>query len=259
MDAYRKGGFNGIGYVLTDDDGLVGADLDHCRDPETGTIEPWALRIVEHLDSYTEITPSGTGLRIFIHGKLPSGGRKRGNVEMYDSGRYLTVTGWHLEGTPDDIKDRQAKIEAVHAEVFGPHTDSNKAAATPLEVGASTNDQELIAKAMGAANGGKFASLWRGDVSGYPSRSEADLALASLLAFWTGGDEARMDRIYRQSELFREKWDERHGSQTYGEMTIAKALERTEFYRGTVAYYPEAPPGVNSNGTRLDSAPNIRP
>ena len=100
VSAYYKGGFDGIGFVVTKETSIVGVDLDHCRDLETGDIEPWALRIVKILNSYTEITPSGTGLRIFIRGKLPPEGRKRGNIEMYDNGRFLTVTGWHLGGQP---------------------------------------------------------------------------------------------------------------------------------------------------------------
>ena len=95
--AYQRGGFSGIGFVVTLEAGIVGVDLDHCRNPETGVIEPWAQLLVDRLGSYSEITPSRTGLRIFVYGHLPSHGRKKGNVEMYDSGRFLTVTGWRLE------------------------------------------------------------------------------------------------------------------------------------------------------------------
>jgi len=71
-------GYDGIGFVLTDRDPFADAHLDHCRDEETGIIEPWAHKIVETLSSYTEITPSGTGLCVFVRGTLPPGGRKRG-------------------------------------------------------------------------------------------------------------------------------------------------------------------------------------
>jgi putative DNA primase/helicase len=89
---------DGIGYVLTPADGLVGIDLDHCRDRETGAIEPWALDIVQRVDSYTEVSPSGRGLRIFTRGVLPPGRRRKDHVEMYDSGRYLTLTGHRISG-----------------------------------------------------------------------------------------------------------------------------------------------------------------
>ena len=89
---------DGVGYVLTAADGLVGIDLDHCRDRESGAVEPWALAIVTRIDSYTEISPSGTGLRIFARGTLPPTGRRKDRIEMYGSGRYLTLTGHRFSG-----------------------------------------------------------------------------------------------------------------------------------------------------------------
>ena len=91
----------GVGLVLTSDLGLVGIDLDHCI--KNGTLESWAAEIVRKVGSYTEISPSGEGIRIFVLGRLPGGieGRKKGKVEMYASGRYLTVTGNALpKGAP---------------------------------------------------------------------------------------------------------------------------------------------------------------
>ncbi len=105
--AYNKyknsnGEYDGIGFVVSKDDPFTGVDLDKCRDPETGTIDPWAKKIIERLNSYTEISPSGTGIRIFIRAKLPPEGRKNNNFEMYDSGRYLTITGHRKNGTGYD-------------------------------------------------------------------------------------------------------------------------------------------------------------
>ena len=74
--AYESGGFSGIGYVVTADTETTGVDLDHVVDPETGRIEPWAQSIVDRLNSYAEISPSGTGLRIFVFAKLPPKDRK---------------------------------------------------------------------------------------------------------------------------------------------------------------------------------------
>lgn len=95
VDAFeRNQNLAGVGLVLTRDLGLVGIDLDNCIDTE-GKIAPWAEEVVRKVGSYTEVSPSGTGLRIFAYGSLPDGsdGRKDGNVEMYVAGRYLTVTG----------------------------------------------------------------------------------------------------------------------------------------------------------------------
>jgi primase-polymerase (primpol)-like protein len=94
----------GVGFVITPHDPFVGIDLDHCRDPQTGDIAAWARQIVDDVDSLTEITPSETGLRIWItthDGLLPgrAHGRRQGPVEVYGAGRFFTVTGHRLERT----------------------------------------------------------------------------------------------------------------------------------------------------------------
>lgn len=92
----------------------------------------------------------------------------------------------------------------------------------------AATDRELIEKAMNAANGDKFRRLWLGDTSGYDSHSEADQALCNLLAFWTGGDTHRMERLFAKSGLVREKWDDRP---EYRERTIQTAvLDCSVFY-----------------------------
>ncbi len=120
--------YDGLGFVLTGDDGFVGFDLDGCRDPQTGAISQEAQQIIDEVMSYTEVSPSGTGIRIFAKGTLPSGGRKRGGVEIYDSGRFLTVTGQHLPDTPSTVEERSEAIAVVHARVFGtaPHTAAHQ-------------------------------------------------------------------------------------------------------------------------------------
>lgn len=93
LHAYRTGGWDGMGFVVTEDDGIVGVDLDHCRDPKTGTIERWAQQIIAQLNSYTELSPSGCGVHIFVRARLRSAVNRKGNVEIYSKSRYLTMTG----------------------------------------------------------------------------------------------------------------------------------------------------------------------
>jgi primase-polymerase (primpol)-like protein len=97
LSRYEAGGFSGIGFVFTQNDPYCGIDVDSCRNPETGIIEPWAQREIENFQSYTEISPSGTGVHIITKGELPEGGRKKGNIEIYDKGRFFTFTGNHLD------------------------------------------------------------------------------------------------------------------------------------------------------------------
>jgi putative DNA primase/helicase len=118
QSAVKAYGVNGLGFVFSESDAFTGIDLDKCRDSETGEMEPWVKEIISQLNSYTEISPSGTGVHILIKGQLPYGSRRKGKIEMYDTGRYFTMTGHHLEGTPLSIEERQAEIEAFHQEVF---------------------------------------------------------------------------------------------------------------------------------------------
>lgn len=90
------------------------------------------------------------------------------------------------------------------------------------------DDMTLVEKAKRATNGHNFSALMSGDMTGYKSRSEADLALCCMLAFWTGNDAERIDRIFRTSGLMREKWDRRQSGSTYGAQTVQKAIDLTE-------------------------------
>jgi len=128
------------------------------------------------------------------------------------------------------IEERQAQIDAFLGRYF-PEKDSSvpqESAVQPVNL----DDDALLQKAFDARNGDAFGRLWSGDWGDYPSHSEADLALCSHLAFWTGRDAERANRLFRASGLFRPKWDEKHGKETYGEMTIQRAIEvTTETYQ----------------------------
>lgn len=229
------GNFDGIGFVLSPQDNFTGIDLDKCRDPQTGAIEPWAQNIIKGINSYTEVSPSGTGIRIFVKdAQLPEHGRKRGKIEIYESGRYLTLTGHRVEGTPETIEGRQDQVIRFHKAVFDQKPKEAQEKPVPPAV-LNRSDEALLARIYQAKNGEKIRSLFNGTFSGYPSQSEADLALCMHFAFWTDKDGATMDRLFRQSGLFREKWDKKHysGGKTYGEETIRRACESTsETYRG---------------------------
>jgi len=237
---------DGVGFVFTDDDPIVGIDLDDCRDPETGDVDDAALDIIERLDSYTEVSPSGTGYHVLIRGELPDGRNRRGSVELYDTARFFTVTGDHVERTPTRVARRQDALDAIHRE-YVQETDSDTTSESgqrgaaddrspttgTAHVDIDLEDEDLLEKARNASNSEKFERLWSGNTVGYDSQSEADMALCCLLAFWTGGDPTQMEQLFRQSGLMREKWDEVHyaDGSTYGEKTIERAIATTpEFY-----------------------------
>lgn len=226
-DATRP--YDGIGFVLAAEDDLVGIDLDHCL--SDGRASDEARAIVRLLDSYTEVTPSGEGLRVFVRGSLPPGRRKRGNVECYEHSRFLTVTGIPARSGAAAIEERSAALAEFHAHYLG---QAEVAVAPPPPRPQSPihiADAELVARMRAAANGEKVWALWSGELDGHASQSEGDLALCNHLAFWTAGNPARMDALFRQSARMRDKWDAARGERTYGQITIQKALlSVTAFY-----------------------------
>ena len=225
MAACTGGGWTGVGFVFAAEDPFAGLDLDKVRDPSTTELEPWAQGHVSGLSSYTEVSPSGTGLHVLVRATLPPGGRRKGRLELYDRGRYFCVTGHHLDGAPETIEERTELMAALHARIF---TEPAKAPqAAPAAAGlVALDDEGLLGKALAAKNGARFAELFTSGTAQAEDHSKADLELCSSLAFWTGRNAAWIDRLFRRSALMRPKWDERHSSEgrTYGQMTIARAI-----------------------------------
>lgn len=219
--AYKTGEYDGIGFVFTDTP-FVGIDIDSCVNAETGEISAAASDIIGTTQSYTELSQSGKGFHIILRGALPQGRRRKGSFEMYGSGspRYFAMTGKVWEGRRQ-IAENQAAINRVHKKyIEPPKPDAPKSTGVEL-----MPDEEVIARATtNAKTGGAFLALYDGNWQGkYNSQSEADQALCNYLAFWTGCNAEQMDRLFRSGGLMRPKWDELHGSVTYGEMTIQRA------------------------------------
>jgi putative DNA primase/helicase len=229
--AYQSGGYTGVGFVFSPEDDFAGIDLDKCRDPKTGAITTWAMRFLELLESYAEVSPSGTGVKVWVIASHPGWGFKKDRkreglpscVEMYDAGRYFTVTGRRIDDAPVIINERKGAYSAIHKEVFGETAKAEKSSVKVTKP-ANLDDSELIEKAKSAGNGWKFTNLYTGAIPSGSSQSEADLVLCNMLAFWCQGDADRIDRIFRTSALMRDKWDEMRGQLTYGQRTINVAI-----------------------------------
>lgn len=185
-------GFNGIGFVFSADDPYCGIDFDN----PAGDAEEFACqrRFYEKLNSYTEYSPSGTGIHIIVKGTTPRG-RRRGHIEVYSRGRFFTITGNVLNPAP--VREAQAELDELYQYVCG---DSANVVVPPQDP--TKDDVEILARARSAANGHKFGELWdcRWQQFGYVSRSEADFALFSMLAFYTK-DEDQLFRLFRSSTL----------------------------------------------------------
>jgi hypothetical protein len=220
-----KNNVAGIGFVFTDEDPYCGIDLDACRNLETAKISDLAQEIIQRFDSYTEISPSGEGVHIIIKGKLPERGRKNPalGIEVYDSKRYFTITGNVLDGR-SQIQERQPELDAFLPEYFkGEPPETNEASGRSTGIWSHLTDEEIIERAIKAANGNKFKQLWEKDWqgAGYNSQSEADAALCVILGFYVGTNPERIDKLFRQSGLYRDKWERLD----YRERTIQKSLD----------------------------------
>ena len=254
---FTRGGYAGVGFVVTADDPYVGVDLDGCI--VDGQLTDNARSWVDLLGSYTEITPSGKGLRIWVRGVKPGERCKNAKlgVEIYETDRFFTVTGNHLEGTPAAVQSRQKALTVFYNELFPQEQPAPALRSTPQPASDAIpqDDQALLHKMFNARNGATIRALWNGDKRGHvgpdgqPDESAADLALCNHLAFWTGCDVQRMDRLFRQSGLMRPKWDRRaRQGETYGQGTIARAIANTsETYDPKRRRAPGAP-GSGGNG-----------
>lgn len=271
VKAYERGGFDGIGFVLADMDPFAGVDLDHVFDTDTGEIVPWAQAIIDRLDSYTERSPSGNGIRIFVRGTLPDGfprgGRKRkmdGDqaVEVYCRLRYLTVTGRCLHGA--EVEERGDEFQAICRELFPEVEKREKPAPSSNGSSATLDDAALQREMFNSAAGLSIIRLWNGDITAHngqdKSHSGADLALCNHLIWWTNGDTAQADRLFRCSKLFRSKWDEAREGSTYGGWTLGLAyadwstLPEDKRYSGPagLTFDIDAEPHVVDPGTRSE-------
>ncbi len=221
----------GIGLVFTPGDPLVGIDLDDCRDPASGQLAPWAKDVVAELDSYTEVSPSGTGVKIILSSTEAVSSRRKSQpgIEVYASGRYFTVTGHPLDGF-QDVRDRREQLLSVYRHYFPDESDISPR--SPRFVSAiEVADEIVLKRARSAKNGDKFRRLWAGDTGGHGHNcSQADQALCCILAFWCGPHPDQIDRLFRQSSLMRDKWDDTHyqDKTTYGEKTIRMAINRQQ-------------------------------
>ena len=201
--------------------------MDDCRDPHTGHITEWAQTIISDLSSYAEVSPSGTGVKITVRGCLARGARHRkqyhgGQVEIYSRERYFTFTGLRIDWAPSTIGDRQEQLSRLHARVFGAVPKANRTLTRSHPATMAISDADLIEKALAARNGSKFRRLWEGDSSEYSSQSEGDMAFCCLLAYWAGNDPVRIDSLFRQSGLMREKWERKD----YRHATIEAAIRQ---------------------------------
>lgn len=249
---------DGIGFVTGG--GFVALDWDECVDEVTREIHPEVESQLRRLNTYAEFSPSGRGVRAFVKGKLPGESvvaKDDVGIELYDEPNYVTVTGFAVPGFPSEVAEggeallelyemanakKEAARERREAEKKARKASTARQAATispekPEQgdeippAGRSLSDEEVLSLARNSQT--NAAQLLDGSVSGYPSQSEAEYALANHLAFYAGpGGEAQVERLIRGSGMNRDKLNNSlGGDRTYLSHTVAKAFDgRTDFY-----------------------------
>lgn len=270
---YERGGWAGLMYALSGEtDDFVFVDLDHVRDCGTGDVGEWRPEqrhpkrwaddaphpqaIVDTLATYTEISPSETGLHLIVRGSLTLGGKAK-DFETYREKRFACITGLRMSGTATGIAEVNGQLDEIAAKFLQiEKNDDDDAEADggdgDDEPDEHTPDDDAALIEAARANDEKFGRLWAGDTTGYPSQSEADQALCNLLAFRCEGSRSRVDRLFRQSKLMRDKWDTRRGSSTYGRDTIRKAVKSAKAGEKkrpvTIRNYERVAAGKDENG-----------
>lgn len=230
---YKKYGFDGLGLGIFGNIGAI--DIDHCID-DRGELSLMAVNIINAMDSYTEISPSGHGIRILFlatdfqydKARFYIMNQKIG-LEVYVAGctsKYVSITGNVIHSR--DLAERGDRLQIVLDKYMQRPVQNS----VPVQAPAPTvvvEDDILIDIMRKSKNGEKFVALMSGDTSDYGGDdSSADLALCNILAFYTGKNPEQMDRIFRRSMLMRAKWDSARGDSTYGKDTIAKAIAGTQ-------------------------------
>ena len=204
--------YDGVGFFFTPP--YVGIDIDSVN---LEKIDTKTLEIINTLDSYTEISVSGKGLHIIVRGSLPGGVCRKGTLEMYQEARFFAMTGNILRGCPDEVYDRQQELEKIYKK----YMEQPK-----IIVDYGIQDKRIVNfNDLLKVKNEKFRKLFSGKFEEYPSQSEADLAFCSMVAYFTDGNAELMDKAVRESQLYRDKWDKKHGADTYGNLTIKKALD----------------------------------
>ncbi|MCM3030354.1 phage/plasmid primase, P4 family [Niallia sp. MER 6] len=229
---YLEGDYDGIGFVFSRQDNYIGIDIDKCV--VEGRPNAFATEIIDTLDSYTEFSPSEKGIHIIIKGNLPQSvlgtGRKntKHGLEIYSYGRYFTFTG-NRENS-NEIYDRTDELAEVFEQYFDDSDIQGRVNLAEFEKDEiKISNETLWERIFRSKNGDEIRSLYNGNLIN-DDHSASDLALCNHLAFWTGKSATRMDAMFRETGLMRDKWDVIHfreTNETYGERTIGTAISST--------------------------------
>ncbi|WP_210141146.1 phage/plasmid primase, P4 family [Staphylococcus sp. GDY8P218P] len=224
--------YNGIGFVLSNDDDYICLDIDDAVNPDTGQLQTdLALEMTEL--TYCELSPSGTGLHCFFKGELPSERKKKRSdldIELYNNARFMTVTGesigqseiCEVQATINNIVERYFKVEEP-VKTFTIHPNRTN----------DLSDDEVLDIMMKSKNKDKISDLLKGHYEKYfDSPSEAVQSLLHYLAFYTSKNKVQMERLFLDYNNLTDKWHSKRGNTTWGQLELDKAINnQNEVFR----------------------------
>ncbi|MDW4036946.1 DUF927 domain-containing protein [Staphylococcus saprophyticus] len=223
--------YNGIGFVLSNDDNYICLDIDDAVNTDTGQLQTdLAIEMTEL--TYCELSPSGTGLHCFFKGTLPDNRKKKRtdlDIELYDTGRFMTVTG-HTIGQ-SEICDDQETINNIVERYFKLEESQNTITYDP-NYKSDLSDEDVLNIMLKSKAKDKISDLLKGNYESYfESPSEAVQSLLHYLAFYTGKDKQQMERIFMDYNSLTDKWDNKRGNTTWGQLELDKAItNQSEVY-----------------------------
>lgn len=227
-NAVNAEGVDGIGFFF--EPPYLGIDIDDIDDDlhrfkQGDKLDNIVSEFNEAFKSYTEVSPSGNGLHIIVKGKIPGSRRRKGNIEMYDSGRFFTMTGKNIGKYKDVTEVSEQVFKTIYNKYLPDNTVKYPTTNNYQQNIHNLSEIDVINEIYKSKQAKLFDDLMKGNYEPYyTSHSEADMALANILAFWCARDYTQMDSIFRQSNLYRDKWDEKRKNSTYGEQTLFKAI-----------------------------------
>lgn len=255
--------YDGLGFFFNNN--YIGVDIDDIPEEikkfsqaptDPNNLINWLNGLTNH--SYLEVSQSGKGIHAIVKGKYKLDKNRRDNFEIYNNGRFFALTGNILNEQKNIKTISKRKFEELYYSTVGKNNQT-----TPVEAknnaphGNNLSIDEIINKMYASSNGVKIKHLMNGEYD-YKSQSEADIALCDYLAFWTNKDSKKMDAIFRQSKLMRDKWDQKDGATTYGQRTINKAIADTiETFNSSRDTTAKNVYGFNQDNTTIKQLKNI--
>lgn len=227
---------DGIGRVLTTDDPYTAIDIDDCLSWNGShyQLSIDAQAIIEALQSYTEISPSGRGLRVLIKAPGFQENHRSPGLEIYSCQRYVTITGNRLRWCSTSIETRTTELGEIVSRHFPSKVKAAKEEPQFLcaDSAVPPADDALWTKIFNSKP--QLSAIFNGDLSavplnnnGEPDQSHAVILLLNSLAFWTGRDAGRMRRMIKQTYLNQSRWEDRRGNGDWLDYQIQDSIKWT--------------------------------